>query len=115
MSKLLAMTVAVAVLATTANAAPFIGSTWNTSDDFSGTSAPTEKSSVIDAFFRLIGFDEEFAAKATLVTIPASGLIESSHDENKQCDNGPSDTTEASNIDETESEASGPEPILFAF
>ena len=116
MSRLLMITATAALLATTAQAAPFVGSSgWTTSEDFGGTSERTERVTLIEGFLALIGFDQNFSATATLGTAPTLRDVETKSIDDASCD----DVESASESDHpsqgADDEQAGPEPILFAF
>ncbi len=116
MSRFIATAAAAAMLMTTAHAAPFIGSSgWTTSDDMSGTSGSVERTTLIEGFLTLIGFDEKFKAAAAFGPTPPASLSEGAHGEVDSCEDEKTIDGADESAEGADEEQAGPEPILFAF
>ena len=121
MSRIIAMTVAAALMATTANASSYFGSSsWSVEENASKKKKKHNAETLIGGVLALIGFDEKFSADARFDGASSTRPFDGAKRTQKQCDEDKTPVTTLAKKEEdeaggAESEISGPEPILFAF
>jgi|GEM_PF-6877598 len=119
MSRFLAITVAAALMASTANASSFFNSSsWSVEESVSEKKNKYKAQSLIGGFLALIGFDEKFSVDAGFDRAKSSHPFDGATHPKKQCDEADTTTVGEREEEKTgagDSDISGPEPILFAF
>ena len=121
MSRILVMTIAAALMATTANASSYFGSSsWSVEESVSKKKKKHKAESLIGGVLALIGFDEKFSADARFEGASSTRPFDGAKRTKKQCEEAETPVTTLAKKEEEDTGAgdadvSGPEPILFAF